>query len=86
MLDLFIMDADGSNQTHIIRGGSASWSPDGKSIVSHRSASDTGIPTTPAAGRATIDLLEAVSASSTRSAVPNSESADFTAEVGSAPT
>jgi hypothetical protein len=28
VLDLFIMDADGSNQTHIIRGGSATIDSD----------------------------------------------------------
>jgi WD40-like Beta Propeller Repeat len=37
--DLFVMDTDGSNQTLLTRGSSASWSPDGKDIAFHASAS-----------------------------------------------
>lgn len=40
--DLFIMDADGENQRHLVRGSSATWSPDGKYIAYHASASGTG--------------------------------------------
>src|SRR5262245_17559565 len=31
--DLFVMDADGTNQELLTRGSSATWSPDGKDIV-----------------------------------------------------
>jgi hypothetical protein len=55
MLHLFLMDTKGEHQTHLIRGGSASWSPDGNNIAFHRSASGTGLPVTPTAGAATID-------------------------------
>jgi TolB protein len=37
--DLFVMDTDGSNQTLLTRGSTASWSPDSKDIVFHASAS-----------------------------------------------
>ena len=37
--DLFVMDADGTNQTLLTRGTSATWSPDGKDIAFHASAS-----------------------------------------------
>src|SRR5262245_5456435 len=37
--DLFVMDADGTNQTLLTRGSSATWSPDGKDIAFHASAS-----------------------------------------------
>jgi len=40
--DIFIMNADGSNQTHLVRGSSATWSPDGKYIAYHASASGKG--------------------------------------------
>jgi Tol biopolymer transport system component len=44
--DLFVMDADGTNQTLLTRGSSASWSPDSKYIAFHASASyyDSGSP------------------------------------------
>jgi Tol biopolymer transport system component len=37
--DLFVMDTDGSNQTLLTRGSSATWSPDSKFIAFHASAS-----------------------------------------------
>jgi Tol biopolymer transport system component len=42
--DLFLMQGDGSGQTFLTRGSSASWSPDSQSIAFHRSASGTGQP------------------------------------------
>ena len=60
--DLFVMDADGTNQTLLTRGSSASWSPDGKDIVFHASdlyydtfGAQTGTPTRPNPGAATTD-------------------------------
>src|SRR5215470_10204169 len=37
--DLFLMKADGKDQVLLTRGSSATWSPDGKYIAFHRSAS-----------------------------------------------
>jgi Tol biopolymer transport system component len=37
--DLFLMEPDGSQQTLLTRGSSATWSPDGKDIAFHASAS-----------------------------------------------
>jgi Tol biopolymer transport system component len=37
--NLYVMDADGSNQRFLTRGSSATWSPDGQSIAFHASAS-----------------------------------------------
>jgi Tol biopolymer transport system component len=37
--DLFVMDTDGTKQTLLTRGSSATWSPDGKDIAFHASAS-----------------------------------------------
>jgi Tol biopolymer transport system component len=53
--DLYLMAADGSDQTHLIRGSSASWSPDGKNIAYHASASGTALPIKPDPGAATFD-------------------------------
>jgi TolB protein len=39
---LFLMNADGSVQTPLVRGNSATWSPDGKRIAFHASASGAG--------------------------------------------
>src|SRR5882724_1886980 len=36
--DLFVMNADGSGQTSLVRGSSATWSPDGQKIAFHASA------------------------------------------------
>jgi Tol biopolymer transport system component len=60
--DLFVMDADGTNQTLLTRGSSATWSPDSKDIAFHASASyyesggiRTGTPIKPDPGAATTD-------------------------------
>src|SRR5256885_4923126 len=52
---LFVMNADGTGQTSLVRGSSATWSPDGKSIAFHASASGTGRPINPLPGAATMD-------------------------------
>jgi Tol biopolymer transport system component len=41
---LFVMNAHGTDQTFLARGGSPSWSPDNKQIAFHASASGTGQP------------------------------------------
>jgi len=54
--DLFVMNVDGSGQTPLVRGSSATWSPDGKRIAFHASASGTGQPIiSPRPGAATTD-------------------------------
>lgn len=53
--DLFIMNSDGSNQRHLVRGSSASWSPDGKHIAYHASASGRGTINRTNPGAATSD-------------------------------
>ncbi|MDP9203588.1 MAG: hypothetical protein M3P26_16925 [Gemmatimonadota bacterium] len=53
--DLFIMDPNGENQTHLIRGSSGSWARNSKKIAYHASASGTGQPIKPDPGAATID-------------------------------
>jgi TolB protein len=53
--DLFVMNADGTGQTPLVRGSSATWSPDGKKIAFHASASGTGQPINPLPGAATTD-------------------------------
>jgi TolB protein len=52
---LFLMNADGTDQTFLARGGSPSWSPDGKYIAFHASASGTALPIKPDPGAATFD-------------------------------
>jgi TolB protein len=42
--DLFVMNADGTAQTSLVRGSSATWSPDGRKIAFHASASGMGKP------------------------------------------
>ena len=42
--ELFLMETDGNNQTLLLRGSSATWSPDSKDIAFHASASGTGLP------------------------------------------
>jgi TolB protein len=53
--DLFLMNADGTEQQWLVRGASANWSPDGKHVVFHRSASGTALPIKPDPGAATFD-------------------------------
>lgn len=53
--EIFLMDTDGSYQTLLTRGSSATWSPDGKNIAFHASASGTGLPTRPDPGAPTSD-------------------------------
>jgi TolB protein len=53
--DLFLMNADGSDQTFLTRGSSATWSPDCKDIAFHASASGTGTPIRTDPGSATSD-------------------------------
>ena len=52
---LFVMAADGTGQTPLGRGSSATWSPDGKQIAFHASASGTGRPINALPGAATTD-------------------------------
>jgi TolB protein len=52
---LFVMKADGTGQTLLVRGNSATWSPDGRNIAFHASASGTGRPINALPGAATTD-------------------------------
>jgi TolB protein len=53
--DLFVMAADGSAQTPLVRGNSATWSPDGRGIAFHASASGAGRPINSLPGAAATD-------------------------------
>lgn len=61
--DLFLMEPDGTNQTWLVRGSSASWSPatqigssvESRQIVFHASASGTSTPIRPDPGAPTFD-------------------------------
>ncbi len=53
--DLFLMNSHGTEQTLLIRGSSATWSPDSKHIAFHASASGTGQPIKTDPGAATSD-------------------------------
>ncbi len=53
--DLFVMNADGTAQTSLVRGSSATWSPDNRMIAFHASASGTGKPINFLPGAATTD-------------------------------
>jgi TolB protein len=53
--NLFVMRADGSGQTPLVRGSSATWSPNGRQIAFHASASGKGRPIKTDPGAATSD-------------------------------
>jgi TolB protein len=53
--DLFLMHPDGTEQRHLARGSSVSWSPDSRNIAFHASASGVGRPINPLGWVATID-------------------------------
>lgn len=53
--DLFLMSTDGTEETLLTRGSSATWSPDSKEIAFHASASGTGMPVRTDPGAATED-------------------------------
>src|SRR5437867_9898222 len=62
--DLFLMNTDGTDQRHLTRGSSATWSRDSKSIAYNASASGTGKPIAlfpgPAADDSDIFVISAV--------------------------
>jgi len=53
--DLFLMNTDGTDQRHLTRGSSATWSRDSKLIAYHASASGAGKPIALFPGAATSD-------------------------------
>jgi len=53
--DVFVMEANGEEQTRLVRGSSATWSADNKYIAYHASASGTGSPIRTDPGSATTD-------------------------------
>jgi TolB protein len=55
LVDLYLMRSDGSNVQYLVRGSSASWSPDSQSIAFHRSASGTGLPVNTLPGASALD-------------------------------
>ncbi|MDQ3171835.1 MAG: hypothetical protein M3Q55_17005 [Acidobacteriota bacterium] len=52
---LFVMNTDGTGQTMLARGSSATWSPDGRQIAFHASASGKARPIKPDPSAATFD-------------------------------
>ena len=55
--DLWLMKQDGTWETLLTRGSSATWSPNGKRIAFHRSASGTGLPVKIDPGAPTTDSV-----------------------------
>jgi TolB protein len=53
--DLFVMNTKGEELRFLIRGSSATWSPDSKNIAFHASASGLGLPIKPDPSAATSD-------------------------------
>ena len=53
--DLFVMNADGTGDTWLARGSSGTWSPDGRFVAYHASASGPGRPIKTDPGAATSD-------------------------------
>src|SRR5262249_43754427 len=53
--DLYVMNTKGEEQRFLIRGSSATWSPDSKNIAFHASSSGLGLPIRPDPGSATSD-------------------------------
>src|SRR5215468_1238129 len=53
--DLLVMNTKGEEQMFLIRGSSATWSPDSKNIAFHASASGLGLPIKADLGAATSD-------------------------------
>jgi TolB protein len=53
--DLFLMNADGTDPVLLVRGSSATWSPDGQRIAFHASASGNGTPLSGEPGAAASD-------------------------------
>jgi TolB protein len=53
--DLFVMDVDGTEEAHLTRGSSGTWSPDSKNVAFHASASGIGQPIKADPGAATSD-------------------------------
>jgi TolB protein len=53
--DLFVMNTKGEEQMFLIRGSSATWSPDSKNIAFQASASGHGLPIKPDPSAATSD-------------------------------
>jgi Tol biopolymer transport system component len=54
-VDLFVMNADGSDQQHLTRGGSSTWDPRGKHVAYHASKSGTRGPFKTSLSAATAD-------------------------------
>jgi TolB protein len=52
---LFVMNVDGTGQTPLVRGSSATWAPDSRRIAFHASASSGGLPIKADPGAATTD-------------------------------
>ncbi len=53
--DVMVMASDGNEPSLVVHGAAVAWSPDGKSIAFHASASGTGLPLRADPGSATVD-------------------------------